>query len=29
VLAGLISRCAPEVSVFTAERMVADAVTAA
>ena len=29
VLAGLIGRCAPEATVFTAERMVADAVTAA
>ena len=29
VLAGLIGRCAPQATVFTAERMVADAVTAA
>jgi [acyl-carrier-protein] S-malonyltransferase len=29
VLAGLIARCAPEVTVITAERMVADAVAAA
>jgi [acyl-carrier-protein] S-malonyltransferase len=29
VLAGLIGRCAPEVTVYTAERMVAEAVTAA
>ena len=29
VLAGLIGRCAPETTVFTAERLVADAVTAA
>jgi [acyl-carrier-protein] S-malonyltransferase len=29
VLAGLIGRCAPEVTVFTAERMVADAATPA
>ncbi len=29
VLAGLIGRCTPEATIFTAERMVADAVTAA
>jgi len=29
VLAGLIGRCAPEVKVMTAERMVADLITAA
>ena len=29
VLAGLIGRCAPEATVFTAERMIADAVTPA
>jgi [acyl-carrier-protein] S-malonyltransferase len=29
VLAGLIGRCAPEATVFTAERMVADAATPA
>jgi [acyl-carrier-protein] S-malonyltransferase len=29
VLAGLIGRCAPEATVITAERMIADAVTAA
>jgi [acyl-carrier-protein] S-malonyltransferase len=29
VLAGLIARCAPEATVITAERMVADLITAA
>jgi hypothetical protein len=28
-LAGLISRCAPEATVITAERMLADVMTAA
>jgi hypothetical protein len=29
VLAGLISRCAPQATVITAERMLVDVVTAA